>query len=122
MNTSLKAALLSALVFPGMGHFSLKKPIQGVLLSGVAIVCLYFLVTAAVEIAQQISLKIQSGEIPLDVAEIGEMVSQQVAGRDDNGGNIPSLLLVICWVVGIVDSFRIGWLRDNSGEASNKPI
>ena len=114
MSKSLKAALLSALVFPGIGHFSLKKPVQGLLLSGVAIVCLYFLLTTTAEIAQQLSVKIQSGEIPMDVVKISEMVSQQLVESADQRINIPSLLLVICWVVGIVDSFRIGWSRGNS--------
>ncbi len=119
MSKSLKAALLSALVFPGIGHFSLKKPVQGVLLSGVAIVCLYFLLTTAVEIAQQLSVKVQSGEIPMDVEKISEMVSQQLVGSDDQRINMPSLLLVICWVIGVVDSFRIGRSQGNSDDSSN---
>ena len=119
MSKSLKAALLSALVFPGIGHFSLKKPVQGVLLSGVAIVCLYLLLTTAIEIAQQLSVKVQSGEIPMDVEKITEMVSQQLAGSDDQRIKMPSLLLVICWVVGVVDSFRIGWSQGNSADSSN---
>ncbi len=119
MSKSLKAALLSALVFPGIGHFSLKKPVQGVLLSGVAIVCLYFLLTTAIEIAQQLSVKVQSGEIPMDVEIISEMVSQQLVASDDQRINMPSLLLVICWVVGVVDSFRIGRSQGNSDNSSN---
>jgi hypothetical protein len=111
MSKSLKAALLSALVFPGIGHFSLKKPLQGSLLSGITIVCLYFLLTAVVDIAQRLSVKIQSGEVPFDVTKISELVSQQLAGSDGQLVNIPSLLLVICWVVGVVDSFRVGWLQ-----------
>lgn len=120
MNKSLKAALLSALVFPGAGHFSLKKPVQGALISGVAMVCLYFILNTAVDIAQQISIKIQSGEVPLDVANISEMVSQDLAGSDGQGINMAALLLVICWVVGIADSVRIGWSRGNSQDASNR--
>ncbi len=119
MSKSLKAALLSALVFPGIGHFLLKKPVQGVLLSGVAIVCLYFLLTTAVEIAQQLSVKVQTGEIPMDVEKISEMVSQQLVGSDDQRINMPSLLLVICWLVGVVDSFRIGRSQGNSDDSSN---
>jgi hypothetical protein len=120
MSKSLKAALLSALVFPGIGHFSLKKPLQGSLLSGIAIVCLYFLLTAVVDIAQRLSVKIQSGEVPFDVTKISELVSQQLAGSDSQLVNIPSLLLVICWVVGVIDSFRIGWSQGRIGDASIK--
>jgi hypothetical protein len=114
MNKSLKAALLSALVFPGIGHFSLKKPLQGSLLSGIAIVCLYFLISAVVDIAQGLSVRIQSGEVPFDVTIISELVSQQVAGNDGQLVNTPSLLLLICWVVGVIDAFRIGWSQDKA--------
>ena len=114
MSKSLKAALLSALVFPGIGHFSLKKPLQGSLLSGIAIVCLYFLLAAVVDIAQGLSVKIQSGEIPFDVTTINELVHQQLAGNDGQLVNIPSLLLMICWVVGVIDAFRIGWSQDKT--------
>ena len=108
MSKSVKAALLSALVFPGVGHFLLKKPVQGVLLSGAALVCVYSLVSTALEIAQAISAKIQSGEVPLDVAKINELVSKQLTVGDGQLINIPTLLLAICWVVGIVDSYKVG--------------
>lgn len=120
MSKSLKAALLSALVFPGIGHFSLKKPLQGSLLSGIAIVCLYFLLTAVVDIAQRLSVKIQSGEVPFDITKISELISQQLAGSDGQLGNIPFLLLVICWLVGVLDSFRIGWSQEKIDDTSSK--
>jgi hypothetical protein len=118
MNKSLKAALLSALVFPGIGHFWLKKPLQGSLLSGASIICLYFLLTAVIDIAQRLSAQIQSGEIPFAVTKITELVSQQLAGSNGQLVDISSLLLVIFWVVGVVDSFRIGWSQEKTGEAS----
>ena len=99
MNKATKAALLSALVFPGVGHFSLKKPVQGVLLSGVAFACLYFLSMTVLEIAQQLSMQIQSGAIPMDVEKINEMVSQELLESDDQSINTPSLVLVICWML-----------------------
>ena len=61
MSNALKAALLSALIFPGVGHFSLKKPVQGSLLVGIAGVCLCFLMTAAMAVVQQLSAKIHIG-------------------------------------------------------------
>jgi hypothetical protein len=111
---------LSVLVFPGVGHFSLKKPVQGLLLSIVSIVCLYFLLTITVELVQQLSVKIQSGEIPMDVAKISDIVLQQIVDRDDQRINMPSLVLLICWVLGVVDSFRIEWLRGHTDDLSNK--
>ncbi|SHK14431.1 hypothetical protein SAMN05216369_0657 [Marinobacter antarcticus] len=120
MSKSLKAVLLSALVFPGIGHFSLKKPLQGSILSGITIVCIYFLLAAVVDIAQELALKIQSGEVPLDVIQISELVSQQLAGSNGQRVSIPSLLLVVCWVVGVIDSFRIGWSQGKTADTSSK--
>lgn len=119
MRSALKSALLSALVFPGIGHFSLKKPTQGVILSGIAIICLYFLFVTTVEITQQLSVKIQNGEIPMDVEIISDMVSQQLM-ENDQGINRPSLVLLICWLVAIVDSYRLGRRHDNDDEPSDK--
>ena len=116
----MKAALLSALVFPGLGHFSLKKPLQGSILAGIAILCLYFLLTAVVNIAQELSLKIQSGEVPLDVVKISELVSQSLTGSDGQIVNISSSVLVILWVVAVIDSFRIGWSQGKTGDSSSK--
>ena len=120
MRKSLKAALLSALVFPGAGHFLLKKPVQGILLSGMAVICLYFLLTAVVKIAQELSIKIQSGEVPLDIAKINELVSHQLAESDSHLVNIPSILLVIFWIIGVVDSFRIGHSQGTIDDDSSK--
>ena len=56
----------------------------------------------------------------MDVAKISEIISQQIVGSDDQRINMSLLLFVICWFVGIVDSFRIGWAQDNNNDASNK--
>ncbi len=108
----MKAVLLSALVFPGSGHFSLKKPVQGTLLSGIALFCIYLIVSTVLEITQKLSARIESGEVPFDATKISELVSQQLTGGDDKVINIPTLLLAICWFVGIVDSYRVGRAQD----------
>lgn len=56
----------------------------------------------------------------MDVEKISEMVSQQLEGGDGQRVNIPSLILLICWIAGIVDSFRIGWSQDKSDDSSDK--
>jgi hypothetical protein len=113
MNKSVKASLLSALVFPGSGHFFLKKLIPGALLAIIAIVCLYVITVATVEVAQEISTKIQTGEIPLDVSEITAALSKQQTDSADMV-NVSTYLFVICWIIGIIDSFRIGRSQDKA--------
>jgi len=120
MNQSLKAALFSAFIFPGSGHFLLKKPVLGSMLGAVSILCLWALLSTALEKAQEISFKIQSGEIPLDITRITEEVSTQVAAGGTQLADIATYLLLICWLVGIVDSYRAGRLQDKANSARGK--
>lgn len=120
MRQSLKAALFSAFVFPGSGHFLLKKHVRGALLSGVTILCAWALISTALEKAQEISLKIQSGEIPFDIARITAEVTKLTAGGGTQLADNATYLLVICWLVGIVDSFRVGRLLDKDDSAGDK--
>lgn len=112
MKQSVKAALFSAFVLPGSGHFLLKKHIQGALFSGVTFLCFWVLLSTALDKAEAISLKIQSGEIPLDLSRITDEVSKQAAGGGTQLAEIATYLLLICWLVAIVDSFWLGWKLD----------
>ena len=89
-------------------------------MSGVTILCAWALLSTALEKAQEISLKIQSGEIPLDITRITAEVTRQAAGSGTQLADLATYLLVICWLVGIVDSFRVGRLLDKSDSARDK--
>ncbi|MDH3449673.1 MAG: hypothetical protein OEO18_16125 [Gammaproteobacteria bacterium] len=120
MRLSLKAALLSAFVLPGSGHFLLRKYVGGALLAGTTVLCLWVLLSHVLEKAGEISLKIQSGEIPLDMTRIVEEISNPAVGGGTQLTDIATYVLVICWLVGIADSYRIGRLRDKGGPARDK--
>jgi len=119
MNKPMKAALLSAFVFPGAGHFLLKKHIHGAILAGTAVAVLYFLTTKTVEKALQITEKIQSGEVLLDATTIMELVSKQATGTEAQLINIATAALFISWLIGIVDSYRVGRIQDKNAGAGN---
>lgn len=108
MKKHTKAALLSTFVFPGLGHMILKKYLVGALLAGMAFASLFYLVSKAVERALQISERIQSGEVQLDSTALTDLVSAQASGTEALLLNIATLILVSCWLVGIVDSVRVG--------------
>ncbi len=107
MSKSIKAVLLSALVFPGLGHFFLKKPTTAAVLAGCAFVSLYWLVSAVEERTQRIIEQIQSGEVQLDTAAIAELVSKQAAAAET-----PMAVIVMLWLVAIIDAYRLGRLQD----------
>ncbi len=114
MNKAVKASLLSALVFPGSGHFLLKKYIPGTVLAGTAFAGLGFLIAEAVEKAVQITEKIQSGEVRMDAATITELVSKRASGADAQLLDFAMAALLIAWLIGIVDSYRVGRAQDKN--------
>ncbi len=108
MSKAIKAALLSAFLFPGTGHFFLKKHIIGTLLAGVACVSFYLVLSWMVQKASHIVELIQSGELQLDVAAITELISKQPTGTEAQLFNVAWTVFIISWLIGIVDSYRIG--------------
>ena len=114
MSKSTKAALLSAFVFPGVGHFFVKKYMVGMALAGASLVGIYWLVTQVVERAQQITAQIQRGEVPLDVATITELVAQQPTGAEAQMLDLATGVLIVAWIIGIVDSYRVGRAQQNA--------
>ena len=117
MNKSMKAALLSAFLFPGAGHYFLKKFISGTVLAGTAFAALYLIISRAVERALQITEKIQRGEVQLDVTTITELVSKQPTGTEAQLLDIATTVLIITWLIGIVDSYGVGRLQDKGAES-----
>ena len=114
MRKSIKAVLLSALVFPGTGHFSLKKPVQGTALLTITLFCLYLIISAVLDISMGLSEKIESGEISNDIFVITEMATEQLSNTDSQTISLAMLGILFCWLFGIFDSFRIGRLQDKA--------
>lgn len=107
MTKTTKAILLSALVFPGCGHFFLKRQIMAWCLVTLSILCLYFLCSNALDVANQISDKILRGEIPLDVGKISDAITAGLTGSVSRQITISTWVLVSCWFIGIVDIYRV---------------
>jgi len=121
MKQSYKAALFSALVYPGSGHLMLKQYPMGLLLAGTATGCLGVLVFRAFAIAGTISDRILMGEVPLDIARINEEVSMQIAAGGSTMVTIATWLLVFCWLAGTADAFRLGRRRDRADSTDTAP-
>lgn len=108
MTRSTKAALLSALVFPGLGHMVLKQYLRGAVLIVLAVIAISIVVNEAVKQALLVVDRISGGEIPADVGEITQMIADSTAGGQESILNIAMLVFVGCWIFGIVDSCRLG--------------
>jgi hypothetical protein len=118
MKLSYKAALFSALLYPGSGHLLLKHYPMGILLAGTATGCLGVLLVRILAIAGTISDKILSGEIPLDILRINNEIATQLAARGSTTATIATWLLVVSWLAGSADAFRLGRQRDLAANAA----
>ncbi len=112
MNKSTKAVLLSVLVFPGAGHFFLKKRVAGAILACASFTALYFIISNMIEMAMQIVEKIQRGEVAPDAA-ITELLSRQAVGNESQL-DAAWAVLIVCWVIALADSYRRGRAQDKS--------
>jgi hypothetical protein len=108
MKRSSKAALLSGLVFPGIGHMVLKHYLRGSVLMLSALVAFSVIVTVVIQRALIIVDRINSGDIPVETGAIAEMVSNSTNGADSLIQNISVIVLGACWLIGIIDSYRLG--------------
>jgi len=107
MKPSIKAALLSALVFPGIGHFTLRRPGRA---------CLFLLPTVVAalyvgrQVMQQVDMlmdKLQDGSIPLDPQQLADQLSN-APGADSPLMTVAAIVCVVCWAGSIIDALLIG--------------
>lgn len=121
MNKAITAALLSALVCPGTGHFYLNKYNIGSLISAVSLSGLVYLLYQAVARAKEISAQILSGAIELDVNLIYQMVTEQPSGAQAIYVSIATWAFIIGWLIGVIDAYRLGHALDKSQGKTDKP-
>jgi len=112
MKKSNKALLFSLLIYPGAGHVFLKKYIIGIGLIAITSFCLFYIMSVAIEQAFLVVEKIQYSNVPPDVSSILDIVKKQLSGMDKSLFNTARNSIIICWLVGIIDSYRQGLVLD----------
>jgi len=117
MKSSSKALLLSALVFPGAGHYSLKKNRHSVVIASTAMLCLYIVFSKIIEKAQEIAEKIQTGEIAIDIEAISQELHSHAFSGDIQQINLALAVLIFIWLWAIFDSYRLGLKQDKVNAA-----
>jgi len=105
---SLKAALLSGLIFPGVGHFIVKRYIRGAILITFTLIAFFLLLEEVTRQALTVIKKITNGDIPLEVGAVAELVSNSASAAESPALNIATLVVGTCWLFGIIDSYRLG--------------
>ncbi len=108
MKESVKAALWSIFIFPGSGHFYLKKPVTGTIIVSITIAALLVILIRVMEMANQIADKIIRGEVPLDISIITDMVSRQSAQASSQVLDLATYVLIAIWLIAAIDAYRLG--------------
>ena len=108
MKTSVKAALISAFVCPGGGHFYLTKTLVGNLFLLSSLVSLSVLLWHAYQRAQVISEQILRGEIPLELNAIYSAVTQAPMGNEALYVNLATAGFILTWALAALDAYRLG--------------
>lgn len=120
MNHSLKGALLSGLVFPGLGQIVLKHYRKGAFLMFVVLSALVMFVTLAVRQALAVLNKIQAAGGTLDAETINRTANQVATTHASQLLNFLLLFLIFCWIFGIIDAYRIGQRIDTADRVIEK--
>lgn len=104
MKKSVKAALLSTLIFPGTGHLYLKSFTTGLAILAVSLIALVVVISEALKRAAFIVSQMETSEMPMDNQSMAELLAQS----QNHSVDTASAVIIVCWVAGIIDSYRIG--------------
>jgi len=108
MNKALKAALLSGLVFPGVGHFLLKRYKRGAVFIVAVSAGLLAIIIKALQKAFIILEKIELDGGAINMNAMSKAATQATTSSDSLTYNFLLLFIILCWIIGIVDAYRIG--------------
>ncbi len=112
MNNSLKGALLSGLVFPGLGQVVLKHYKRGAVIMLTVLISMSVFVVKAVHSALAILKEIELESGSISMSTISNAATQKSTTSGNLTFNLVLLLTILCWIFGVVDAYRIGKEKD----------
>ena len=112
MNNSLKGAFLSGLIFPGLGQIVLKHYKRGAVIMLTVLVSLSVVVVRAVQHALAILERIESEGGAINMSTVSNAATQASTTSGSLTFNLVLMLIILCWIIGVVDAYRIGKKKD----------
>ncbi len=114
MTKALKGALLSGVVFPGLGQIAFKRYRRGLILILTVLAGMAVFVVKAAKQAITILENIESGGGDIDAVAISRAAAQVTELSSGLIFNLPLLVIVISWIYATMDAYRIGKQEDLS--------
>jgi TM2 domain-containing membrane protein YozV len=121
MKVSYKAALLSALVFPGTGHFYLKRYWRGLFIMLFVFTGLGYMIRsatiAALSILDDAVVTLQSGTESLQ--ELSNIAGSKILTTDPYHDAV--FYLIVCfWIFAVIDAYIIGKEKESQDEETSR--
>jgi hypothetical protein len=120
MKVSYKAALLSAFVFPGVGHLYLKKYWRGGVIMFIVLSGLGFMVWSATAVAlhriDSVMIKMQAGATGLQ--EISDIIGSNTLTTTPYLDSV-FYFVVCCWIFATLDAYKIGKRRESQDKEAS---
>lgn len=110
MKTEFKAALLSGLVFPGLGQIYLKRYLRGIIIIMLVLLGLSIVIGIATVGALESLKTIQSEGGTVDMKTISNLAASSTAYSMHKGiyYGVIFLFIACCWIFAVIDAYRIG--------------
>ena len=122
MNNSLKGAFLSGLVFPGLGQVILKHYKRGAVLMLAVSASMLVILIKALQQAFAIMEKIELEGSVINLSTISNAATQAATNFESPIFKLLLLLIIFCWIIGIVDAYRIGRKKDIEGRLASQTL
>lgn len=103
---------MSGLVFPGLGQLVLRQYRRGAAIMLAVLISLSVIIIEIVQQALAVLEKIELQGDAVDMAAISNAAAQESARSGGAMINLLMLFVVVCWVAGTVDAYRIGRKQD----------
>lgn len=108
MNQSTKAALLSGLVFPGVGQISIGHIKRGWFIIAAVCLYLYLIISEIIHEMYSAIAKMQESGSVMDAQAVSKMTSDVMSFSANTYLNIVLVLLIVTWVVSVIDAYLLG--------------
>lgn len=120
MDNAAKGALLSGLVFPGLGQIILKHYGRGVILLIVTTLGLVAIMVEAIQLTYTLMEKIALAGGIVEIGDIWEMAVGVSSASAVIKIYILLVLLTGCWIISIIDAYLIGRKIDKAQMSSGE--
>jgi len=119
-NNSLKGAILSGLVFPGLGQIFLKHHKRGIALILTVSLSMVVIIVKSVQLSLDMLEQIMLKGGVINMKTISYTATEALRSSDSLISKLSFLLMALCWIVGIIDAYITGRKKDIKEQSTGR--